>query len=29
MPSEPLASVPAPKRICPICKIQFYPASLA
>ncbi|MGH7441590.1 MAG: zf-TFIIB domain-containing protein [bacterium] len=29
MPPDTLASVPAPKRNCPICKIQFYPASLA
>jgi Zn-finger nucleic acid-binding protein len=29
MTSEGLAGVPAPKRICPICKITFYPATLA
>jgi Zn-finger nucleic acid-binding protein len=29
MPPETLASVPTPKRICPICKITFYPATLA
>jgi Zn-finger nucleic acid-binding protein len=29
MTPEPLASVPKPKRICPICKITFYPATLS
>jgi len=27
--SEPLASVPSPPKKCPICKIVFYPATLA
>lgn len=26
---EPLASVPAPKRTCPVCKIPLYAATLA
>ena len=29
MPAEPLASTPSPQRQCPICKIAFYPATLA
>ena len=28
MEPEKLASVPTPKKICPICKIQIYPATL-